>query len=426
MRTFLTHCLWLILLSLGVSKAGYAQPQAPDCNSCACVPSGFNFDAILADPGSGPIGTANSVSCVAGRTYRRFNVTAGNTYRVSLCGTAVPMNTVLYIRSNNGAFYQLPGACDDDGCGVSNGHASVTFNPVASGTYRAYFYVGSCGAGNAITAPVELTVTYLGPVATPVNDDPCGAIMIPGPLPTSCSGPIAATTLGASATVVSSLGVTPLVPTAACTSPAVQYSGGDVWFSFPVPASGLVGIETSDGANCAGGFGLYTAASCSGTFTMLSGTAPSSGLCSIEGLMAPGGGDAGLVFDALDHGLSPGDMVYVRYWERNNNEVGAFSICVYEAISTDAPTMNNLTQNTLLIVPNPTRGTTELVFTEVQNEIVSIRITDSGGRLVGEIRSTAGVQRVTLPTQGLEQGTYFVRMNTLDGTSLGVTRFVKQ
>ncbi|MBK9537101.1 MAG: CUB domain-containing protein [Flavobacteriales bacterium] len=241
------------------------------------------------------------------------------------------------IHSNVGAFPIIANTCDDDGCAVAGGHASVIFNPTVTTTYRGYFYVGACGAGNE-TGPgqtVNFRVTYLGPVPAPANDEPCSATPI-GPLvlpfPNGCTVPFSGTTVGATNSVGNGLGAGGLVPTSECTAPAVQYNGGDVWFQVPVPPSGLLGIATTDGGVCAGGFALYTAAVCGGPYTMLAGSGVNTGLCAIEGVSAPSGSDAGVVIDGPALGLIPGQMVYIRYWERNNNENGTFTICAYEPI----------------------------------------------------------------------------------------------
>ncbi|HQV52528.1 MAG: T9SS type A sorting domain-containing protein [Flavobacteriales bacterium] len=273
-----------------------------------------------------PPGTFVQSAQTAGRTYQRFNVIAGNRYRVDLCNTLLPANTLLFIHSNTSPFTQVTGVCDDDGCGTIGGHASVLFNPTVSGTYRAYFYLNTCGT--PITATVQLRVTYLGPNTPPPNDEPCGATLIPSPLPNNCSSITAGTTVGATQTL------TPGSPTTLCTAPSTQFNGGDVWFQVAVPPSGLIAIETTDGGVCAGAFGLYrsSTALCTGTLSMLPGSGANIGLCSIEGFNAPSGGDAGVSIDAFALGLAANEIIYIRYWERNANENGAFSICAYEPL----------------------------------------------------------------------------------------------
>ncbi|MBK9536323.1 MAG: hypothetical protein IPO10_14330 [Flavobacteriales bacterium] len=293
MRTTLLRLFFFALVGSFAMPYAMGQAQTPDCNSCVCAPTGFNLQPILTAPAA-PIGTFVQAGCAAGQTYRRFQVIAGNSYRVDLCNSATSFNTVLSIHSNAGTFPIIANTCNDDGCAVAGGHASVIFNPTVSGTYRGYFFVGSCGLGNEIAAGVTFRVTYLGPVPAPTNDEPCTATPFALPLPNGCTAPISGTTLGATNTVSNGLGAAPLVPTSECTAPAVQYNGGDVWFQVPVPPSGLLGIATTDGGVCAGGFALYTAPDCAaGPYTMLAGSGANAGLCAIEGVSAPSGGDAG-------------------------------------------------------------------------------------------------------------------------------------
>ncbi|MCB0768209.1 MAG: hypothetical protein KDB95_13450, partial [Flavobacteriales bacterium] len=109
----------------------------------------------------------------------------------------------------------------------------------------------------------------------------------------------------------------------------MNFSGNDVWYSVTVPASGLIGVEVQESGVCATGIGLYTAPDCSaGPYTWLTGTA--TGVCSIDGLGGPNG-DPGIVFDPANYGLTTGQTVYIRVWERNNNENGSFTICAYNA-----------------------------------------------------------------------------------------------
>lgn len=108
---------------------------------------------------------------------------------------------------------------------------------------------------------------------------------------------------------------------------AVNYSDGDVWYSLTVPPSGLIGIEIQESGVCATALGLYTAPDCStGPYSWLTGT--DIGLCSNDGLTGPNN-SPGIVFDPRTYGLTTGQTVYIRVWERNNNENGAFTICAY-------------------------------------------------------------------------------------------------
>ncbi|MEX1132942.1 MAG: T9SS type A sorting domain-containing protein [Flavobacteriales bacterium] len=188
--------------------------------------------------------------------------------------------------------------------------------------------LGDCTVNTNFAAPINITFECLGPVPAPPNDEPCGAPSL-GPLSGSCSSPVAGTTIGSTVTAVSSLGsLTPLDPAIGCGS-GVNFggAGGDVWYSIPVPATGLIGIQTTEASVCALGLGIYRANNCTDNpFQWVTGTA--TGLCSIDGLFGPQQAP-GLVFDAFQFGLVAGDVVYVRVWERQRNEEGTFTICAY-------------------------------------------------------------------------------------------------
>ena len=84
------------------------------------------------------------------------------------------------------------------------------------------------------------------------NDNPCGATSLT--VNTNC---VFQTFTNAGA------GATTGVPAPSCSF----CSGGDVWFSFTAPATGIVDIETAAGVVTDGGMAVYSAASCSGPFT---------------------------------------------------------------------------------------------------------------------------------------------------------------
>src|SRR4249919_943691 len=83
--------------------------------------------------------------------------------------------------------------------------------------------------------------------AQPANDDPCNATPI---------------VVGASCTFTNynnnNATATAGVPAPGC----ANYSGGDVWFSVTVPASGNVTIDSKQGTLTDGGMAFYTGASC--------------------------------------------------------------------------------------------------------------------------------------------------------------------
>lgn len=319
-----------LLLALLAPQAALAQTQqAPDCNACTCTVGGTNLDGIVNPVCNGTV----SFNMAAARTYRRFNAIVGNVYRISTCATGSTDDLVMHIRSNVSPFPPMLGYCDDDGCGVSDGAAAVTF--VAPGpinaTYRIYIYRnGACPleGGAAIAALNNITIECLGPAPPPPNDDPCGAIdLAPTGLSGSCSNLVVGTTVGATLTTASSLGAGNLVPTTGCG--LAGFGGNDVWYQVEVPATGLIGVNTQQSGACALGLGIYRATNCTDDpFQWVTGTA--TGLCSQDGLFGPAQAP-GIVFDAFQYGMVAGETVYIRVWERNNNENGEFSICAYAA-----------------------------------------------------------------------------------------------
>lgn len=130
----------------------------------------------------------------------------------------------------------------------------------------------------------------------PVNDEPCNAIVIPVSL--NCNY-VQYTNADATATS----GVTD----PGCAS----YSGGDVWFSLTVPASGSVTIDTQTGVVTDGGMAVYT-----GTCTSLTLLE-----CNDDGSAN------GLMPLITRNGLTPGSTLWIRVWEFGNNNNGTFSIC---------------------------------------------------------------------------------------------------
>ena len=355
MRTLLHS--FLILFGTLAATTAWAQPQNPDCNACVCTGAiaGLTnttvYLAIAAPvpvfPAAGSTVGPNPLAFVGpGANYFRTvnNLVAPNRYLISLCGS-VAQNTVMHIRNNAGA--AIVGACDDDGCAVALGHAQLVFTPPATANYRIYIFNAACNvaAANEITATVQINITNLGPAVVP-NDDPCTATTFP-PLTPNCTASISSSTVGSTPTGVAGLNLAPLRPVEACPAPFLNnWSGAlqsDVWFMVPTPPSGMLGITTTESSICAGALALYTSPDCSvGPFTPIPGASnwgntaqfaafPNGVPCSIEGLSGAGSAPE-IIVDLCARGLSPGDPVYIRYWERQNNEQGAFTICAFEPV----------------------------------------------------------------------------------------------
>lgn len=122
-----------------------------------------------------------------------------------------------------------------------------------------------------------------------------------------------------------------------------NYSGGDVWFSVLVPASGELTIETSaNGGFTDGGMAVYSG-TC-GSLTLIE--------CDDDG----GSGSMSLI---NRNDFTPGSTIYVRVWEYGNNIFGTFGICATTPPACVAPA----NQATSLVLNNETSTSIDGSFT---------------------------------------------------------------
>lgn len=355
MRHTLYRSLFALLLPASWSST-YAQQQAMDCGACDnapmnCTIAELNAVGILT-PIPNPCVGGTQVSAWGGGsfTFIQMNTTIGAEYEVSICGAA--MNTRLWIYGDVSPFPKVERACDDDGCGTPGGPSRVRFRATAT-MHRVGILNATCTA-TGTTANVTYSCVDPTPLAPPSNDNPCGAIDLPI-LGSGCITPVVGTLLGATytgnmtppagppntgyydpgAAVASPFAGcgTFLPPLAPAATHGLGYTYGqtrDVWFRVVVPPSRVLGLETTESTTCAGGLALYRAPTCSSAFAWASGN-QGRARCSVDGLTGPGQ-PAGMIFDARANCLAAGDTLFVRYWERGNNELGAFTICAYDAV----------------------------------------------------------------------------------------------
>lgn len=201
--------------------------------------------------------------------------------------------------------------CDND-AGNNNPETETLYN-LPNGTYyvRMLSYTGN-------TSSSSFCIT--GIADPPTNDNPCAAIAVPVGANGICTS-----------TVASNVGATATSGVAApsCT---LGYSGGDVWYSVVVPASGNITFATdvaSPSTITDNGIAVYSGAC--GSLTQI-GCDDDSG----NGLMA----------SLSMTGLTPGATLYVRVWEYGNNVSGTFNLCFSEPpvsdVNQDCNTANQL------------------------------------------------------------------------------------
>ncbi len=145
--------------------------------------------------------------------------------------------------------------------------------------------------------------------AQPANDDPVGAVSLTvGTV--FADNPVVGTNVSATASEVAD----PTIPDPVC---SVVYSGGDVWFSLVVGASGEITIET----NSSFGSSLTDTG-----MTVYSG---SIGAFVDEGCDDDGG--TGLFSLLTLTGRTPGETLYVRVFEYGNDLFDTFQVSAYYA-----------------------------------------------------------------------------------------------
>ncbi len=159
---------------------------------------------------------------------------------------------------------------------------------------------------NSVTVKSELLpketnspVLAPAPPPGPSNDDPCDAISLT--VGATCTFSTYDNS-GASDSGVASPG---------CAS--YSTSGGDVWFSVTVPASGEVVIDTDTGDITDGGMAAYSGSNCS-SLTLIE--------CDDDDSAN------GLMPSLTITGQTPGSTIWIRFWEYGGDVSGEFDICV--------------------------------------------------------------------------------------------------
>lgn len=197
--------------------------------------------------------------------------------------------------------------CDDD----NSANGLMPYLNLTGLTGGSTIYIRFWEYGNDNNGTFSICTYNVPPPPPLTNDDPCGAI--PVTVGTSCNY-TQYTNAGA--------GASSGIPAPGCAS----YSGGDVWFTAVVPASGNLTLDGNTGVITDGGMAVYTAASCSGPFTLVQCDDDNSA----NGLMP--------MLNLT--GLTPGSTIYIRFWEYGNDNNGTFSLCVYDATAPPPPPSN--------------------------------------------------------------------------------------
>ena len=294
------------------TKATYAQIPAND-DPCAAIPLTVGATCTFATytnanaTATAGVPAPGCASYLGGDVWFTFTVPASGAVTIdAIQGVITDGGMAVYSATAcNGTFTLI--SCDDD----NSANGLMPFLNIAGQTPGATLYIRFWEYGNNGNGTFGICVTGFTAPTPPANDNPCAAI--PVTVTNSCTY---AQYTNANATATAG------IPAPGC----ANYAGGDVWFTFTVPASGNVTLDGSTGVVTDGGMAVYSTTACNGTFTLIQCDDDNSA----NGLMP---------YLSLT-GLTPGATLYVRFWEYGGDNNGTFSLCIFDN-SAPPPPPNN-------------------------------------------------------------------------------------
>ncbi len=192
---------------------------------------------------------------------------------------------------------------------IAFGVQPLTWTSTVAGTYYIHFNTdASCGTQSICR---NTDIIHINPP----NDTPCSAYT----LTVGCSG---------SKLIGDNNGKTNSgVGTPTCGS----YAGGDLWYSLTVPASGTIKIGTYSGTLNDIAMSVYSVSGgCSSTFTQIA-CDDNSGFGNMPEITLTG--------------QTPGNTLYIKLWDNNNNQTGTFEIDAADLSSNYCVTGNGIDQS---------------------------------------------------------------------------------
>lgn len=245
-----------------------------------------------------------------------------------------------------------------------------------------YWQVISVNAGGSATGCVEFSFTTQAAPPPPANDDCTGAIAL---TPGADFG--ANDIIGTNESATDSEIADPSIPDPGCAS----YSGGDVWYSAVVPASGSITFEVNEIAgNLTDTGGAVYSGSCGALI-----------LEDCDDLSSASGDHPLISLTAR----TPGEVLYFRVWEYSNDATGTFSVSAYDAsLSTSSFNLEGFKA-----YPNPVKDVLNLSYTK---EISKISVHNLLGQEV--LSKSVNAMQSQVDLSRLSTGTYLVKV-TVDG-----------
>lgn len=326
-------------------------PSAPANNNCTGATSLTVNSSCINTVGTSFGATLSQVGCSGNANDDVWYTFTANNYTqtIQVTGSATFDAVVELFTGACGSL--VSSICMDNT--FSGGTEVITASGLTPGnTYRFRVYDYYSGAGSSFSVCVSGNSIITG---TQPNDEPCGAIDVP------------AVTSDCNNMIFSNVGATPSAspsgPTAICenynnstNTYGAASAGGfnastskDVWFRITVPASGNIYItpipNMSTGWVQDGVMALYRGVSCGALTTFT---------CSDDYNYPAGYNDLQPFLRAT--GLTPGEVVYLRYWGWGSEE-GNFGFCV------TSPTNDNCANALYICDINGFSATTSPAYT---------------------------------------------------------------
>ncbi|WP_130736398.1 GEVED domain-containing protein [Flavobacterium sp. J27] len=301
-KHYFIQSFWLILtilcINLSFSQGATCATATPLTINGACG-SGLITDGTQNNP---------AISGCSPSNFRRegwytFTV-SGGPLNVTITASAADKGLYLQLISSTASCTGLSEVTCQNADGANNSAQTET---ISTNLSNGIYYIKVVNEGN--NGDMTLNSICLTAVSAPTNDNCNNAT--PLTITSSCSY-TTYTNVGATASTSPS---TPPAPGCG------NYSGGDVWFSFIVPANGTVTVDTQTGGITDSGMAWY------------------SGSCGSLTLIECDDDDSanGYMSSITRSGLTPGSTIYVRFWEYGNDNQGTFGICATSPLPCTSP-----------------------------------------------------------------------------------------
>jgi len=351
-------------------------PPAPANDNCAgAYPVTVNPDLACGSVSAGTIlgATASTVDATAcsgtedDDVWFSFVATA-TTHQISLTGitgSTTDLYHSLWTGADCNSLTLVPGTCSDP-------NTSTPAGLTIGATYYIRVYSWTATAGQ--TSAFNVCVGTLPP--PPANDDCAAAVTL---TPGGVFADNAVVGTNASATNSNP-------PAPGCAS----FTGGDVWYSVTVPASGSITIETNPEGTSAitdTGLAVYSGTCAGLTLVQCDDDSSASGFFSKVALT----------------GRTPGEVLYVNVWEYGGGTVGTFQVSAYDA----SLGTNNFDSSNFSFYPNPVKNVLNLSYTQNINKVQVINILGQEVKTETMDATQAQVDMSNLPT-----GTYLVKVTS--------------